>query len=127
MIRSCLMSRKELIELIRKAPKTKDGYYYFPRFRALVMHTGDIKDDGYYYDRLLFKDKMCFDETDLKMFTARKKSCLDADLRRFIDNKLTEVLKGIEFLYLKDKVPGTDYTLEELIDNTIYLVKHKYS
>lgn len=127
MLRSCLMTRKELVEIIKKAPITKDKYYYFPRFRALVLLPGNIKDDGYYYDRSLFRDKMCFDETDLKMFTARKRAIVDADLRRFIDNKLKEVLKGIEFLQLKDQVPGTDYTLEELIDNTIYLVKHKYS
>ena len=121
------MSRKELVEMIKKSPITKDKYYFFPRFRALVLLPGNIKDDGYYYDRSFFKDKMCFDETDLRMFTSRKKATADADLKRFIDNKLKDVLKGIEFLQLKDQVPGTDYTLEELIDNTIYLVKHKYA
>lgn len=127
MIRSCLMSRKELVDLIQKAPRTKDGFYFFPRFRVLVLLEGDIKETGYYYDRIMFKDKICFDEVDLRMITAKKKPVIDIELRRIIDNKITEVIKGLEFLQLKDRIPGTDYTLEELIDNTIYLVKYKYA
>ena len=61
------------------------------------------------------------------MITAKKKPVIDIELRRIIDNKITEVIKGLEFLQLKDRIPGTDYTLEELIDNTIYLVKYKYA
>lgn len=127
MIRSCCLSRKELSDMIRKAPKTKDGFYFFPRFRVLILLEGDIKDTGFFYDRIMFKDKICFDETDLKMLNAKKKPAIDADLRRIIDMKLNEVLKGLEFLHIKDRIPGTDYTLEELIDNTVYLVKYKYS
>ena len=44
----------------------------------------------------------------------------------YIDLKLKDTLFGLEFLELKDKIAGKDYTLEELIDTTIYLIKYKY-
>lgn len=127
MIRSCLLSRKELVDLIKRSPRTKDGYYFFPRFRALILLEGDIRDTGYFYDRLMFKDKMCFDENDIRMLIAKKKVSVDIDLIRMIDTKIQSTLKGLEFLYIKDKIPGGDYTLEELIDSTIYFVKYKYA
>lgn len=125
MIRSCLLSRKELIDLIKKSPKTKDGYYFFPRFKILVQAEGKIRDSGYYYDRYFFKDKICFDDTDIKLFTAKNKMKIDFELRRLIDNKINEVLEGVEFLDLHDKIPGNDYTLEELIDTCIYTTYYK--
>lgn len=127
MIRSCLLSRKELVDLIRKAPITKDGHYFFPRFKVLVLLEGGIKETGYFYDRSIFRDKICFDEDDIRMFCAKKKVNLDIDLKRIIDNKLNETLKGLEFLHLKDIIPSSSYTLEELIDSTIYLIKYKYA
>ena len=127
MIRSCLMSRKELINMIKAAPKTKDGHFFFPRFKALVTLPGNIKDNGFYYDRYLFCTKTCFDEFDLKLFTAKKKMNYDIDLKRFIDNKINEAIEGYEYLDLKDIIPGKQYTLEELIDTCIYLIKYKYS
>lgn len=127
MIRSNLFSRKELVELIKKSPQTKDGYYFFPRFKNLVMQQGKEKDTGFFYDRCLFKDKMCFHEDDLKVFLSKKKVKYDMQLEHFIDSKLQEALKGIEFLSLKDKLLDKDYTLEELIDTTIYITKYKYA
>ena len=107
MIRSCLLSRKELVDLIKRSPRTKDGYYFFPRFRALILLEGDIRDTGYFYDRLMFKDKMCFDDDDIRMLTAKKKLSIDIDLIRMIDTKIHSTLKGLEFLYIKDKIPGS--------------------
>lgn len=127
MIRQCFFSRKELKDMIEKAPQTRDGYYFFPRFKALVTLKGNIKDDDYYYDRIMFSNKTCFDELDLKMFMARKKVAVDVELKRFIDTKLEDILRGIEFLGLKDIVPDKEYTLEELIDTSIYLLQYKYS
>ena len=127
MIRSCLLSRTELKDLILKAPRTTDGYYYFPRFPILLLAEGRIKDTGYYYDRSFFKDKICFDEIDLKMLTAKKKIAVDNELRHFIDIKLKEAIDGYSCLDLQDKIVNQDYTLEELIDTCIYLTKIKYS
>lgn len=127
MIRSCLLSRKEIVDLIKKSPKTKDGNYFFPRFNILMQSPGQIKDQGYYYDRSFFNDKMCFNDNEIKAFLSKKKMGIDTDLMRFIDIKLKDTLKDIAFLELKDKIPNQEFTLEELIDSTIYLIKYRYS
>lgn len=129
MIRSCLISRKELKDLIMASPQTRDGYYFCPRFKALVLQPGKERDSGFYYDRDVFKNKMCFSITSIKMLLARHEmdpKLADVDQIRWIDQKLDETLKGIEFLSLSDKVPNMDYTLEELIDTCIYWSKIKY-
>lgn len=129
MIRSTLLSRKELKEMILQSPQTPDGYYFCPRFKALVLQPGKERDSGYFYDRDIFKNKMCFSITSIKMLLAKKEMDphqADIEQIRWIDQKLNDVLKGIEFLSLKDKVPDTDYTLEELIDTCIYCLKIKY-
>lgn len=126
MIRTNMFAREELVDLIKKSPKTKDGYYFFPRFPNLVLLTGKIKDNGYYYDRSIFKDKVCFHDEDLKSFLAKKSTKMDLVLERFIDNKLQEVLHGLENLNLCCKINSKGTTLEELIDTTIYITKYKY-
>ena len=127
MIRSCLMSRKELKDLIEKSPQTADGHYFFPRFNVLLMAPGKIKDTGFYYDRSLFKDKMCFDDEDIRMLTAKKKMKVDIEKKAYITSKLKEALEGVECLDLKDKLINQDFTLEELIDTCIYINKIKFS
>lgn len=127
MIRSCLFSRKELVDIIKKSPITNDGYHFCPRFKLIVLQTGSTKDNGYYYDRTLFKDFCCFNDDIISMFLAKKKKDLDIDLFNVIQTKLNEVIKGYEFLNIKDYIPKENYTLEELIDTTIYIFKYKYS
>lgn len=127
MIRRCLLSRSELVELIKRSPRTRDGYYYFPRFQSLLELPGTICDNVYYYDRSVFRNKICFDYIDLNAFLSTKKVHLDFELRRFIDSKLKDTLQGLESLSLYDIVKGHNFTLEELIDTTIYLTKYKLS
>lgn len=126
MIRTNMFARDELVDLIKKAPKTKDGYYFFPRFKKLVLMPGKIRDSGYYYDRSIFENKICFHEEDLKSFLAKKSTKMDMDLERFIDNKLKDVLEGLDNLNLCCKINSKGTTLEELIDTTIYITKYKY-
>lgn len=121
-----MFSREELVDMIKKSPRTKDGYFFFPRFRVLAFTPGKIKDTGYYYDRSIFSDKICFHEEDFRTFLAKRSIKMDFQLERFIDNKLKDALRGLEYLDLKDKVGSKGYTLEELIDTTIYLTKYKY-
>ena len=127
MISSNLFSRKELVDMIKKSQKTHDGYYYFPRFRNLVLQKGKIKDTGYFYDRSIFEDKMVFTNEELEIFLAKRKKKFDIQLMHFIDTKLKDALFGIEFMGLKDKIIDKDYTLEELIDTSIYIIKYKYN
>lgn len=127
MIRACQYSRKELADIVLKAPQTEDGYYYCPRFKALVLAPGEIKDSNYYYDRDLFKRKMVFSINDIKLFLSPKEMDYDLNLLSIMDTKLEEIIKGIEYLDIKDIVPQTTYTLEELIDTGVFFIKEKYA
>lgn len=127
MIRSCLLSRQELVNLIKASPRTHDKYYFFPRFRELLELKGDIKDIDYIYDRKIFENKICFSDQDIRAFLAVRSVKYDMDLSRFIDSKIEEALKGLLKLNLDDIVPTKTYSLGELIDTTIYFIKYKYS
>ncbi|MBP3916226.1 hypothetical protein [Clostridium sp.] len=126
MIRSSLFSRKEIVELIRKSPKTKDGFYFFPRFKIILLQDGTHRDNGFYYDRSYFKDYICFNEDIISVFLSKTRN-RDLDLFDAIQRKVNEVIKGYEFLNIKDHIPNEEYTLEELIDTTIYMINYKYS
>lgn len=127
MIRSCLLSRQELVNLIKASPRTHDKYYFFPRFKELLELKGDIKDIDYLYDRKIFENKICFSDQDIRAFLAVRSVKYDMDLSRFIDSKIEEALKGLLKLNLDDIVPTKTYSLGELIDTTIYFIKYKYS
>jgi hypothetical protein len=125
MITSSLFSRKDLKVLIKNSPKTKDGYYYFPRFKSLLVTKGKIRDHGFIYDRSYFNKKMVFTDEDINAFMSKRKT-YDIDYMRYRDNKLADVLSGLEFLELNDYVFDYKYTIEELIDNTLFICKYKY-
>lgn len=126
MIKSCLLSRNEIVSLALKAPKTKDGLIFFPRFKELVKAEGKVRDIGYAFDRSLFANKMVLDHEDLGLFTTKRRLKCDDMFKRLLDSKMEETLKGLEMMSLNAKVPGKDYTLEELIDTTYYMTKIKY-
>ena len=126
MIRSCLMTRMELKEMIMKSEQTEDGYYFCPRFKALVLQDGPNSDSSYYYDRYLFRNKICFSITDIKVFLATKDMGVDTDLITIYDDKIESALHGLLTLKIKDKVPNTDYTLNELIDTCLFILINKY-
>lgn len=126
-MRSCLLSRKELTDLILNSPQTTDGIYFCPRFRVLVLMNGPIADKDYFYDRYLFKDKICFSSEDIKTFLSTTDLGIDTDLIKIMDDKIGTALNGLESIHLKDRVPKTTYTLEELIDTCVFLVKEKYA
>lgn len=127
MIRGVMLSREELVALIRMAPKTKDGYFFYPKFPYLLLITGNVMDKGYGFDRREFSEKICFSEEDIKAFLSKNKGKYDIILSRFIDTKIQDVLKNCLVLDLKDKIPNQAFTLSELIDTTIHLVKCKYA
>lgn len=127
MIRSCLLSRQEILEMANRQPRTKDGYIYFPRFGQLVQAEGKIRDTGFFYDRSYFKNKVVLDSEDILMWMSKRKLKIDETLKRLIDSRLADALDGLDTLKLKDVVSGKDYTLEELIDTTIYITKYKYA
>ena len=127
MIRSCMLTRKELTDLVLKSPQTEDGIYFCPRIRDLILQDGPNNDGEYYYDRYLFKGKICWSITDIKIFLAKQEMEVDTDLITIMDQKMEDALEGLEMLHLRDKVPQTDYTLEELIDTCVFIVREKYA
>lgn len=126
MISFNMFSRQELVEMIKKSPQTKDGYFYFPRFPQILFLKGKIKDTGYFYDRSVFSNKICFNEKDIKSFLSKRSTKMDFILEHLIDNKLKEILKGLETLHLNSYIDSKGFTLEELIDTTIYITKYRY-
>lgn len=122
-----MMTRKELTDLVLKSPQTEDGIYFCPRMKSLMLQDGPNNDGDYFYDRYLFKSKICWSITDVKVFLSKQEMNIDVDLIGIFDTKMEDALKDLEMLNLKDKVPLGDYTLEELIDTCAFIVKEKYA
>lgn len=121
-----MLTRKELTDLILKSPQTEDGIYFCPRLKSLILQDGPNNDGDYYYDRYIFKDKTCWSITDIKIFLSKQEMNTDIDLITIMDTKLDHALEGLYSLKLSDIVPQNDYTLAELIDTCVFIVKEKY-
>lgn len=121
-----MLTRKELTDLILKSPQTEDGIYFCPRIRSLILQDGPNNDGDYYYDRYIFKDKTCWSISDVKIFLAKQEMNVDIDLISIMDQKMEGALDGLYSLKLDDIVPQNDYTLAELIDTCVFIVKEKY-
>lgn len=121
-----LYSREELADLIKKAPTTKDGFFFFPRFRYLIKVKGNKEDKGYYFNRELFFEKIVFSKEDINLLISKSKMPFDSELYEYLNKKINNCISGCEYLELKDFVFNEQYTLEELIDNCIFTIKNKY-
>ena len=122
-----MLTRKELTDLILKSPQTEDGIYFCPRLKSLILQDGPNNDGDYYYDRYIFKDKTCWSISDVKIFLAKQEMNVDIDLITIMDQKMEGALDGLYSLKLNDIVPQNDYTLSELIDTCVFIVKEKYA
>lgn len=122
-----MLTRKELVDLILKSPQTDDGIYFCPRIKSLILQDGPNNDGDYYYDRYIFKDKTCWSISDVKIFLAKQEMNVDIDLITIMDQKMEGALDGLYSLKLNDIVPQNDYTLSELIDTCVFIVKEKYA
>lgn len=122
-------SRNEIVELIKKSPKTCDGYYFFPNFFYYNFKQGNINnenDSKYYYKRDKFKDKICFNVYDINCYLSTSKINYDIIKMQFVDNQIKNIIKDFENLGLKDKIPNEDYTLNDLIDTSIFFYNKKF-
>jgi hypothetical protein len=54
--------REDIVKIIKKSPKTEDGYYICKNFINLNKALGEIKDEGYIYNRSYYENKICFNE-----------------------------------------------------------------
>ena len=121
-------SREELVKKIKEAPTTDDGYYYYPKFKEIVEKIGKKRDQGYSFCRHLFRDKIVFSNADLETFL--EKGISDVDINEMIrmDDYLNAIIKEFVELNipLKGELPNDAFTLEELIDTSIFLYLNKY-
>ena len=116
-------SRKDIAEMIRNSPKTKDGYYYIRSFAYLNNTKGRIdehKDTGYYYPRDIFSNKLVFNDDEINSYLSKTKTNLNVEKMQLMDKKIKETINGLTDFGLDEDLPGYAFTLNELIDTTIY-------
>lgn len=122
-------SRKQLVEMILKSPKTTDGFYYMHNFPALNLMRGKIdgeRDSKFFFNREYFKNKLCFNQYDINCYLQTTNSNYDIKRMQMIDDKVKDIINEFLELNLNDKIDKCDYTLNELIDTSIYLLSNKY-
>ena len=117
MINKYKFDRTEIILLIKNAPQTRDGFFYYPKFNDINEEKGYISDNDYFYKRIFFKNKFYFSQKDLYLFLTKKQ---DKKINEFEFIKKTNNFKKIflsfKHLNLKEKPPNEKYTIEEMID-----------
>lgn len=116
-------SREEIVKTIRNCEKTKDGFYWCPKFRILNLDVGNIKDD-YYYKRELFEYKMYFSEKEIGVYLSKERldySFLDLykKSQRFYENN-----KNIQSLNINDYVFKNKFKVGELIDCFEFIINN---
>ena len=121
-------SRNEIAKIIRKSPKTKDGFYFvknFPEMNNKAFKLDGENDKKYYYKRSCFENKYIFDNFELKCYLSEKEQNLDVDRMMKCDNQIADIIFDFLDYELNEKIDGFSYTLNELIDTTIYLFNVK--
>lgn len=116
MLRTYLLSRTEITSIIKGCPKTKNGFYWCPRFLELVFLNGPVIEDDYFYDRELFINKLYFSNEDLKAFNSKKGLNFDIQFMKLKSNRFYEINGNLRTLQIKDKIYKELYTLEDVID-----------
>ena len=127
MIGSYKFTREEIVNKIRRCPKTKDGYYVCKKFIYWNMSNGEKLEKDYLSPRDYFRIKICFDELDIKRYTT--KSNFDGNVNLMIrrDEFLHDVIiKDLKYP-LRKKFPGKKFSLSDLIDSTIFYFNYKYA
>ena len=67
-----IFSRKDIVSLIKKNEKTKDGNYWYPDLINIILIKGKIDDNIYFYERSLFKYKLYYSELDIQLFLSEE-------------------------------------------------------
>jgi hypothetical protein len=121
-------SRKDIVEEIRKSPKTDDGYYICKKFQ--IMNSEVIHPEGnkgsYYYPREIFADKLCFNEEEIDMYlTTYPNENFNYKKMQQRDTRLMEIIDKLIVYDINEKIPDVEYNLGELIDTFIYIYNIK--
>lgn len=119
-------SREDIANIIKKSPITKDGNYICKKFIELNKQIGEHKDTGYIYNRDKYANKVCFNETEIESYLEKKKKNFDIDWMKERDDFVYKTIFRNLDLDIKDKIPNEEFTLEELIDCTIFFFNNKH-
>ena len=102
-------SRNEIAKIIRKSPKTKDGFYFvknFPEMNNKAFKLDGENDKKYYYKRSCFENKYIFDNFELKCYLSEKEQNLDVDRMMKCDNQIADII--FDFLDYELKTASLD-------------------
>lgn len=119
-------SREDIVKIIKKCPKTEDGYYFCKRFPKLNDAPGEKDDKGYTFDRCYFRNKFCFNNAELEIYTEKEPSYFNIDKMKTKDDFLYHIIKPEINRKLNKKVKDSHYTLGELIDSAIFYFDYKW-
>lgn len=120
--------RKDIVKMIKSSPKTYDDLYYmkdFPLYNNKISNLIGERDTKYFYTREYFKNKVCFNEEEIDLYTATTEKKYDIKKMVKRDEKINETINELSEYNLYDKIDGADYNLAELIDTTIYIFNIK--
>lgn len=122
-------SRKNIVNMIKNSPRTEDGYYFmkdFPIINLKQSNDHGEKDNDFFYNRELFKNKIIFSEYEINSYISSTDLNLDIERMQALDLKLKDVIQEFIMYELNDEIPNYEFNLNELIDTTIYLFDAKY-
>lgn len=129
MIGCYLLTREQIATVIRYSPVTNDGFFFcrhFPKLNSLVSPSKQ-KETGYSFDRSYFKDKFCFSNAEIEIYLEKGKSFFNIGNMVRKDDFLKNVVGDLISYSLNDKIKNKEYTLNELIDTTLFYYNVKYS
>lgn len=117
------LSREDILHIIKKEKKTKDGNYWAPKIMNIMLIKGKVKDTEYYYERSLFKNKMYFSPIDIEIFLSKEPfSDLDIDEWSKKTLRFYETNKELADFDVNEYLPSQDFSVAELIDMYEYLI-----
>ena len=122
------MTREEIVKRLQKSKVTTDGYYVCKEFRNMNKALGDKLDKKYKYSRDYFENKICFNQSDIELYLETDTKSNDIDRMKQRDDYIYNIIKEEIELYdnINEKLWGCQFTLNELIDTSIYFFNCKY-
>lgn len=121
MINYFKFDRNEIINIIKKKKRTKDGHYWCPEFMQMNELKGN-KEDEYYYARELFRYKMYFTEKDIDLYLAKKKKNANMDIKYRKALRFYDTNKELTKFKVDDIVPPNAFTVSELVDAYEFII-----
>ena len=97
-------------------------------FRYLNNSKGDILDKKYKYSREYFENKICFNQADIEIYLETGPNNYDIIRMKQLDDFLLNIINEDVEAHndINEVIKGYQFTLNELIDTSIYLFNCKY-